>query len=69
MLVVLRAGRDVQLKPSEDLSAHANHLLPPTDPDFIKGKQVASDIVSVVGRVRDWELYVVDDSSTSNAFV
>ncbi|TPX47453.1 hypothetical protein SeMB42_g02449 [Synchytrium endobioticum] len=51
------------------ITKHINRFLPPNHPDFIKVKHVASDIVTVVGPVRDWELFVVDDVSISNAFV
>ena len=51
------------------MAKHVNRFLHPNHPDFIKVKQVASDIVTVVGPVRDWELFIVDDLSTSNAFV
>ncbi|TPX35036.1 hypothetical protein SmJEL517_g02429 [Synchytrium microbalum] len=51
------------------VAKHINRFLPATHPDFIRVKQVAESIVTVVGPVRDWELFVVDDLSVSNAFV
>ncbi|KAJ3285271.1 hypothetical protein HK104_009576 [Borealophlyctis nickersoniae] len=44
-------------------------IVPHNHPDHVVVEQVARDLLAVTGPVRDWELFVVDDDSTVNAFV
>ncbi|KAI8805325.1 peptidase family M48-domain-containing protein, partial [Cladochytrium replicatum] len=51
------------------LKTHVNRFLPPTHPTFHRVLNVSENFVRVIGPVRDWELFVVDDPFTVNAFV
>ncbi|KAJ3193939.1 hypothetical protein HK101_003787 [Irineochytrium annulatum] len=54
----------------ELLAQYKNRLLPQTDPVYQQCAKVALDIISVVGvDLREWDLHVIDDESTMNAFV
>ncbi|KAI9193573.1 peptidase family M48-domain-containing protein [Polychytrium aggregatum] len=54
---------------AELLQTYQDKLLPSSDPDVKLVHQVAADICAVVGPVRPWEVFVVNDDNIVNAFV
>ncbi|KAI8808261.1 hypothetical protein BJ742DRAFT_772257 [Cladochytrium replicatum] len=46
-----------------------NRSLPPTHPTFHRVLNVAGNFIRLIGPVRNWELFVVDDPFTVNTFV
>ncbi|KAJ3013703.1 hypothetical protein HKX48_005613 [Thoreauomyces humboldtii] len=51
------------------MSQHRDHLLPASHPDHKLLGDIASELLRIVGPIRQWNLHVIDDDSVVNAFV
>ncbi|KAI8918283.1 peptidase family M48-domain-containing protein [Powellomyces hirtus] len=51
------------------VSRHRDQLLPSHHADYLAVGEIASELLKIVGPVREWKLHVIDDDRVVNAFV